>query len=182
MADKRLPALAVLLGALVLVGGVRAATFLNEGQPDPLKGCSAFAGVYGDLPEQGIFCVDGPFSAGVQIRRAGDGCLLQAGGPAEPGVAYSVDRQNGICEIRQGRLTGAEIISLGMKLDVNSASAEDLEALPGIGPVLAGRISGYRISNGPFKDVESLSEVRGVGPALLEGISGLITVSAATGR
>ncbi len=56
------------------------------------------------------------------------------------------------------------------KLNLNQASAEALETLPGIGPVLAQRIVAYREEHGPFQTVEDLLEVKGIGPVLLEKI------------
>lgn len=53
-------------------------------------------------------------------------------------------------------------------LDLNRASAADLEALPGIGPVLARRIVEHRAAHGPFQHLEDLLRVRGVGPRLLD--------------
>jgi len=61
-------------------------------------------------------------------------------------------------------------------VDINAASAAELEALPGIGPVLAGRIVQWRTDNGPFSDVEILGEVSGIGDALLAQIRPLIRV------
>ena len=48
-------------------------------------------------------------------------------------------------------------------ININTASAVDLERLPGIGAKTAGRILEYRQKNGPFKKVEELMNVRGVG-------------------
>lgn len=48
-------------------------------------------------------------------------------------------------------------------VNINSASAADFEALPGIGPKMAARIIEYRQKNGPFKKVEELMNVRGLG-------------------
>ncbi len=61
-------------------------------------------------------------------------------------------------------------------LDINRASTEELEALPGIGPVLAARIIAYREEHGPFRSVEDLLRVPGIGPATLKRIRELITV------
>ena len=52
-------------------------------------------------------------------------------------------------------------------LDINSASASELEALPGVGPVLAGRIVAFRAERGPFSSVEDLLDVPGIGEAKL---------------
>lgn len=61
-------------------------------------------------------------------------------------------------------------------LDVNTATAADLEALPGIGPVLAGRIVEHRRTHGRFARLEDLLEVEGVGPKLLERLRPLLRV------
>jgi len=53
----------------------------------------------------------------------------------------------------------------GEKIDPNTASAEDLNRLPGIGPALADRIVEERETNGPFESAADLERVRGIGPA-----------------
>lgn len=61
-------------------------------------------------------------------------------------------------------------------VDINTASEEELETLPGIGPKLAGRIVAYREENGPFTTAEELCEVSGIGEKLLEKIRAQIVV------
>ena len=62
-------------------------------------------------------------------------------------------------------------ISREEKVNINDASAEDLaDRLDGIGSVLAQRIVEYREENGPFRTVEELLEVQGIGEARLEAI------------
>lgn len=55
-------------------------------------------------------------------------------------------------------------------LDLNEADAETLSRLPGVGPVLAGRIVAARRTRGRFRSLEELLEVPGIGPATLEKI------------
>lgn len=62
------------------------------------------------------------------------------------------------------------------KLNINVASAQELEGLPGIGPVLAGRIVAFREARGPFRSVEDLLQVSGIGPKILDQIRALVTV------
>lgn len=57
---------------------------------------------------------------------------------------------------------------------INTATAAEFEALPGIGPALAARIIAYRDQNGPFTSTEDLMKVKGIGPKLLERIKGLV--------
>ncbi len=61
-------------------------------------------------------------------------------------------------------------------IDINKASKEDLERLPGIGPKTAEAIITYRESHGPFRRVEDLLQVKGIGPKKLEAVRNLITV------
>ena len=64
----------------------------------------------------------------------------------------------------------------GALLDLNAATASELEELPGIGPVLAERIVQWREDNGRFTDVEVLGEVSGIGDALMAQLRPLVRV------
>lgn len=70
--------------------------------------------------------------------------------------------------------TGAEEVSF--PLDINQADSEALQALPGIGEVLAGRIIAYRDENGPFSSPDQLMNVEGIGEKRLEAILDYITI------
>lgn len=62
-------------------------------------------------------------------------------------------------------------------LNINTATAEELEELPGIGEVLAGRIVGYRTTNGPFRSVDELTSVDGISHRMAEELRPLVTVT-----
>ena len=60
-----------------------------------------------------------------------------------------------------------------MPIDINTATAADMEALPGVGPALANRIAGHRSENGPFPSPEAIMDVKGIGPAVYAKIKEL---------
>ena len=62
------------------------------------------------------------------------------------------------------------------KIHINVASADELQTLPGIGPVLAKRIIEYRETHGPFQKIEDLLDVSGIGEKRLEQIRPYIAV------
>lgn len=68
-------------------------------------------------------------------------------------------RPRGAAAVLSGANRGAD------KVDINSAGPEVLEALPGIGPALAARIIKYRQTHGPFRRIEDIQEVPGIGPS-----------------
>lgn len=67
-------------------------------------------------------------------------------------------------------------------VDLNTATSEELEALPGIGEELAGRIVDYRAEHGGFSSVEELLEVPGIGEGKLAALEGLVIVEETTAQ
>lgn len=68
--------------------------------------------------------------------------------------------------------------SIAGTLNLNTADTETLQALPGIGPALAGRIVAYRLEHGPFQTVQDLLQVPGIGPKRWERIRHATRVTA----
>lgn len=64
----------------------------------------------------------------------------------------------------------------GSRVNINTANSSQLETLPGIGKVKAGSIISYREQNGPFKSVEELTNVNGIGEKTMEMLRDLITI------
>jgi competence protein ComEA len=62
------------------------------------------------------------------------------------------------------------------RVNINTASAQDLEELPGIGPELAQRIVDWRATHGAFETIEDIKQVRGIGDAIFEQIKDRIAV------
>lgn len=67
--------------------------------------------------------------------------------------------------------------SNGVLININTASAKEIEALPGIGEVKAAQIVAYREEHGLFTNFEDLLSIPGIGPELLEKIRPSITLS-----
>ncbi|RMH32302.1 MAG: helix-hairpin-helix domain-containing protein [Nitrospirae bacterium] len=74
-----------------------------------------------------------------------------------------------------GSFAGAEAV----KLDLNTATVEQLETLKGIGPELAQRIVAYRNDHGPFRSIDDLIKVKGIGARKLAAIQHLLMVNTA---
>ena len=62
------------------------------------------------------------------------------------------------------------------QVNINTADAEALDTLPGVGPAIAQNIITHRQANGPFKNIEGIMDVSGIGPAKFEQMKDLITV------
>jgi len=61
-------------------------------------------------------------------------------------------------------------------VNINTATLDQLDTLPGIGPSIGQSIIDYRTANGPFKTIEQIKDVKGIGDALFEKIKNSITV------
>ncbi len=75
-----------------------------------------------------------------------------------------------------GPVSGTVKPKAGAVLDLNTATVEQLDALPGVGPVTAGAIVAWRQANGKFTSVDQLADVDGIGPARLEKLRPLVRV------
>lgn len=103
-------------------------------------------------------------------RRLTDGEQVVVGVPDVPGAAACVG-----CA---GEPTGAAGTDAAptRSVNLNTATATDLDTLPGIGPVTAARIVDWRTRHGPFVSVDQLREVPGIGPSKLARIRELVTL------
>jgi competence protein ComEA len=63
------------------------------------------------------------------------------------------------------------------RININTASAAELEALPGIGEVTAKRIVDFRKNNGPFRSIDDLIHVQGISTRTIEGLRDLVTTA-----
>jgi competence ComEA-like helix-hairpin-helix protein len=88
----------------------------------------------------------------------------------------------GLVCLALGLLVGVSSAQAGdpVRIDLNRASAAELEALPGVGAVKAAAIVAEREASGGFQSVDELESVRGIGPALIAKLRPLVTVGSRT--
>jgi competence protein ComEA len=118
----------------------------------------------------GGFAPDADRSGVNLAQRLSDGQQLHVPAQGEGPVAVSVPQ--GADSAAPGEAAGDAVGTV----NVNQATAQQLQALPGIGPALAERIVAYRDESGPFASPEDLLGVRGIGPKTLERFLDRITV------
>ena len=157
----------LLLGAaLLLLYAWRAHVFFSPALPPPGTLSLAFVEVAGPVPHPGVYSFPRPPSLREVWAKAGAvGASSDSDKTIASGSRVEVTPDSGY---RVAAMSGAQLLTLGLPMDLNRATAEDLDAIPGIGPALAKSIVDYRQAHGPFKKVEDLSEVRGIGPQNLQ--------------
>src|SRR4051794_3400156 len=103
------------------------------------------------------------------VTRAGERAAVNFAAPVADGAQIFVPRR------LPGSPTGSPppMAAVG-PLSLSSATAEQLDPLPGIGPVTAQKIVDYRQLHGPFRSVDELDAIAGIGPARLESLRGLV--------
>lgn len=124
----------------------------------------------------------GPLALGLAVLL----CLLFALVLYLPGAAVSAAAEPAIQALAaapERTLTGgddptrtASELLPGELLDLNEASAEELQKLPGIGEKLSEAIVAYREEHGPFQSVEELQQVPGIGEKRMDAIRDLVTI------
>jgi len=105
-----------------------------------------------------------------------DGCRIDVPrvGEAAAGQVQTPASSNAGISGGSGPAAGAGSAAAGGRVSLNTATVEELDALPGVGPSLAAQIIAYREANGPFLSVDELEEVPGIGPAKLEQLRPLV--------
>ncbi len=129
--------------------------------------------VDGEVPRPGLHAVPAPATVGAALRLAGvDPTGMPAGVlDAALGEGVRVTVEGGAVRLSEIR----DPLVVGLPVDVNRATVEALEALPGVGPATAAAIVAERESGGPYADVDALVRARGVGPSTVEALRPFVT-------
>lgn len=162
--------------AALCVAAVGASLWYGQSAPDPAPLLTEPANVAGAAPitvhvsgevaAPGLVAVE----SGARVADA----IAAAGGSTRTADLQLI---NLAAELHDGQQIvippiGSTTVGGGVAADgtvhINSATVAELEQLPGVGPVLAGRIAAYRDENGPFVAVEDLLDVSGIGEGKLE--------------
>ena len=139
-----------------------------------------FVHVVGAVRRPGLFrlkdgsrVADAVARAGGPTRRA-DLSLVNLAAPLADGQQVIVPRRGPTGLAAGGAATGMGGAS-GAKVSLALATVDQLDELPGIGPVTAQKIVDWRASHGPFQSVDDLDDVPGIGPARIEQLRDLVT-------
>jgi competence protein ComEA len=109
--------------------------------------------------------------------------LVRAGGPTRKADLSAVNLAAPLADGQQvvvparlpaGSAPGAAVAA-GGKVSLAIATVDQLDELPGIGPITAQKIVDWRTSHGPFRSVEDLDDIPGIGPARIEQLRDLVT-------
>ncbi len=169
----------VLLG--ILQGGPRPDA-LQSAAPAPTA-APVFAHVEGAVAEPGLYrlsagsrVVDAVAAAGGLTEQA-DRDALNLARPVKDGEQLHVPVVGEVPDAAPGSDPDAGGSALAAdRINLNTATAADLEALPRIGPAIANQIVSWRETNGSFTSVEDLLAVPGIGEKLLASLRDLVTV------
>jgi competence protein ComEA len=158
----------LLAAALLLLYAWRADFWRSPSPPAALPPNLVFVEITGAAPRPGVHAFDHPPTLLEALKTAGVAAIALPANPTlASGSLIDIDQAGGH---RLGRMAGARLLTLGLALNLNEATKEDLEALPGIGPALAGRIIAHRQQHGPFTRIDDLGQVPGIGPKNLENL------------
>jgi competence protein ComEA len=123
-----------------------------------------------ELPE-GSRVIDALNAAGGP-KRGAELSELNLAAPLTDGQQIVVSRTSAV----EAPAAAAATSATSALVNVNTASAEELDTLPGIGEVLAAAILQYREEHGPFTSVDQLVDVSGIGEVTLEELRDLVTI------
>jgi competence protein ComEA len=170
-------ALLVLAGRYLIRAGApeppRSAPIVNE-QPRAAESPKLVVHVVGAVRRPGLYrlrdgsrIADALARAGGATRKA-DLTVVNLAAPLSDGVQVVVPRRVPAAAAAAPASAGSSAATPSGPVHLNTATLEQLDALPGVGPVTAQKILDYRQQNGGFASVDELDAVPGIGPARME--------------
>ena len=134
--------------------------------------------VVGEVRRPGLYRLRDGSRIADAVRRAGgalrdaDLAAVNLAAPLVDGVQILVP---GKIDASQGTAAGAGGAAAASLVSLSSATLDELDALPGVGPITAQKIVDWRATHGPFRSVEDLDAIPGIGPARVEQLRDLVT-------
>jgi competence protein ComEA len=138
---------------------------------------SVFVHVVGEVEKPGIYIVAS--RARVFDAIIASGGFTNSADQSSVNLAREVSDGEQVVVMAAGAQSGsatAQTSAQAALISLNRASQLELEALPGVGPTLAGRMIDWRTANGGFKKKEDLLKVSGIGSKMLDGMKHLVTL------
>ena len=138
---------------------------------------SVFVHVVGEVEKPGIYIVATRARVFDAIVAAGG--FTKSADQSTVNLAREVSDGEQVVVMAAGSQNGSGVAQTSGQaalISLNRASQLELEALPGVGPTLAGRIVDWRTANGGFKKKEDLLKVSGIGSKLFDGMKDLVTL------
>ena len=152
---------------------------------------NVYVEISGNVLKSGVYSINNAGNLGELIYKAGgltEGVTLKNMDSSTPifnGQHFIIDSNGNVTITYSNTIIKREIpndesdavdIVLNMGININTASKEELMALPKIGDVMSDRIIDYREKNGGFKTIEEIKNVSGIGDKTFENIKDFITV------
>lgn len=152
------------MSTLVLLVGVFLFTRGGGGEPPTMPVIE----IRGQVAAPGFYEVD----------PALDAALAAAGedGPGWPALALQHGDRVEVGADGLRVIASPEALALGLPVDINAATVDGLATLPGLGPKRAAAVVQDREQKGPFRDIDDLDRVKGIGPGTIEKLAELATV------
>ena len=161
--------LSILILILLLGWGINHLLFLQADLGFIGRGNDIFILVTGEVRNPGVYVFNREPSLKELISSAGGlkAKLLDSEGDRYPhlarGARVQISAEKGYMEVLTGSMPATYKVTLKIPISINTASQEELDAIPDIGPCLAEEIIHYRSLYGPFKTAEGIRDVPGIG-------------------
>lgn len=171
---------AILLVSIALFVFFLARSLKRAAHPERSVPAAVMVEVQGDIPRPGIYTLESATAtAAVAVAMAGCSCDIPADIASQKlisGQSLVILRHEKGIEISFGLMPGAALLACGLKLDLNSASIDELLLIPRMRPEIAASIIERRREK-VWEHVDDLIEIRGVGPRTAKKLQDYLEIS-----